>query len=512
MAFPFPIKIDNKPTSKRSFEANELQVLRQWFINNKLFGAPPVFNKDKPEDKIPGQLAQIVRVLEQSAGNEPTIYDNGTSRSSATTSANTLTLQVERALTQVLGRSPGRGTDGFVTALNSAFPTGKDGNVLAAPARSVVSLYSPDSEGLSGQLSVEQANLYRQASIIGNDVLDGLQPFNPTADIDAVEALRALIRSQIRSLIDEFGRLDEPRKERVENFFSALGPDETSEGGSLFRFGDATRLVANRLFGERSDANRLFGEGGSIIPVTVGDETQVAGYQLLLNYVNTLQNIWQRFTPITEIEEQVTGRYSERLSRVNIMLPVIADSNISFMSALDSVGFTHSERRSDAALFNTLDFLPKEVNFLEAVGDQTKVDPLVERVIKAVVALPASQVPTLGRTAVITPTLPDMTINDFDEWVDRFTTMEAPSILSESGQYGLDFVTDQADTLFWTIASVLYAIQDPSNQSKLLGKVLSFERVQQTLSELVFQLDTLADLGVVKPLTLPGALITTLTA
>jgi hypothetical protein len=69
----------------------------------------------------------------------------------------------------------------------------------------------------------------------------------------------------------------------------------------------------------------------------------------------------------------------------------------------------------------------------------------------------------------------------------------------------LRFVTDQADTLFWTVAAVLYAITpDPKNpnapqrrnQSKLLGKVLSFERVQQTLSELVFQLDTLADLGV----------------
>jgi hypothetical protein len=478
MAFPFLI---NSEKQKRNFKAAELQVLRQWFINNKLFVAQPNLRKNG----VPGQLAQIVRVLEQSAGNEPTIYDNGTSRSSATTTTNSLTLQVERALTQVLGRSPGRGTDGFVTALNSAFPTGKDGHVLAAPARSVVSLYSPDSEGLSGQLSVEQANLYRQASIIGNDalkVLDGLQPFNPTADIDAVEALRALIRSQIRSLIDEFGRLDEPRKERVESFFSALGParDATSfppKNGSLSRLGKATRLAA---LNDR------------ITPVTVGDETQVAGYQLLINYVKTLQDIWQRFTPITSIEERVTGRYSERLSRVSIMLPVIADSNISFMSALDSVGFTQSERRSDAALFNTLDS-PAKVDFLEDVSGLEMSDPLVIKALTVNTTLPTSP-------ALVTPALPDMTVNDFNEWIDRFTTMEAPSLLSESGQFGLDFVTDQADTLFWTIATVLYAIQDQSNQSKLLGKVLSFERVQQTLSELVFQLDTLADLGVVKPL------------
>jgi hypothetical protein len=479
MAFPFLI---NSEKQKRNFKAAELQVLRQWFINNKLFVAQPNLRKNG----VPGQLAQIVRVLEQSAGNEPTIYDNGTSRSSATTTTNSLTLQVERALTQVLGRSPGRGTDGFVTALNSAFPTGKDGHVLAAPARSVVSLYSPDSEGLSGQLSVEQANLYRQASIIGNDalkVLDGLQPFNPTADIDAVEALRALIRSQIRSLIDEFGRLDEPRKERVESFFSALGParDATSfppKNGSLSRLGKATRLAA---LNDR------------ITPVTVGDETQVAGYQLLINYVKTLQDIWQRFTPITSIEERVTGRYSERLSRVSIMLPVIADINISFMSALDSVGFTQSERRSDAALFNTL-VDPDPVAFTPL--------PVISTALLAQEEIIISEATIPALLVRFTP-LPDMTVNDFDEWVDRFTTMEAPSLLSESGQFGLDFVTDQADTLFWTIAVVLYAIQDQRNQSKLLGKLLSFERVQQTLSELVFQLDTLADLGVVKPLMLP---------
>jgi hypothetical protein len=143
-------------------------------------------------------------------------------------------------------------------------------------------------------------------------------------------------------------------------------------------------------------------------------------------------------------------------------------------------------------LFNTLDS-PAKVDFLEDVSGLEMSDPLVIKALTVNTTLPTSP-------ALVTPALPDMTVNDFNEWIDRFTTMEAPSLLSESGQFGLDFVTDQADTLFWTIATVLYAIQDQSNQSKLLGKVLSFERVQQTLSELVFQLDTLADLGVVKPL------------
>lgn len=487
MAFPFPI-------TSGSFDptALNLQRLRQAFIDNFLFAQPQFLNGNS--NRISEQLSQIARVLGRSAGNEPTIYDNGTLRSSVTSSANALTLQVERALTQVLGRAPGRGTDGFISALNSAFPTGTDGRVTTAPARSVVSLYSPDAGGLAGQLAVEQANLYRQASIIGNDalkVLDGLQPFNPTADIDAVEAVRALIRSQIRSLIDEFGRLDEPRKERVDGFFSTLlvlaplnnGISERRVlGGSLVRLGAVAHLINRPEEGESRN--------GSIVPVTAEDETQVAGYELLINYVKTLQDIWQRYVLTTVSETEVTGRYSERLSRTSIMLPVISDSNASLMAAMDSVGFTKSERRSDAALFT----------MLESPGAVTLATPSINN-------LPGLRITT-------TIALPDMTVNDFDEWVERYTSLEAPSLLSTSGQFGLDFVTDQADTLFWTIAAVLSAItldssntEDRSNpntpnnirrrnQLKLLGKVLSFERVQQTLSELVFQLDTLADLGV----------------
>jgi hypothetical protein len=67
----------------------------------------------------------------------------------------------------------------------------------------------------------------------------------------------------------------------------------------------------------------------SILPVTAEDEAQVAGYELLINYVKTLQDIWQRYAATTESETKITGRYSERLSRVNVMLPVIADSNAS---------------------------------------------------------------------------------------------------------------------------------------------------------------------------------------
>jgi hypothetical protein len=504
MAFPVVgTLISSKPLEQNEAAKQELrqskrlQIMRQDLLN-KLFSQQ---TGTKQKDDVAQQLAQIAQVLGRSAGNEPTIYDNGSFRSSASGSASVLTQQVERALTQVLGRTPGRGYDGFVNALNCAFPTDAYGKVMTTPSKSVVSLagngnysnvgdgfYSPASlgnypaagSGYSpaptnsagvGQLSVEQANLYRQASINAADalrVLEALQPFDPIADIDAVEALRALIRSQINTLVDEFGRIDEPRRERVESYLNTLN-------ASILQMGELARLknrVASSIRGTTDETDET-----DVFPVTLSDETQVAGFELLNNYTDTLRAIWNQFLKTNKGTNTVTGRYSERLSRSYIMLPVISDSNTSFMAAMDSIGFTTSERRSDAALFSIFG-TPRST---DDPRNETSIDlPFLESVD-----------PTPFRVI-----LPDITVNDFNEWVERFATIEAPSILSASGQFGLDFVTDQADTLFWVIGIVLAAVKDDTTNSLLLDKVLSFERVQQTLSELLFQLDTLADLGV----------------
>jgi len=451
-----------------------LQKFRQALIT-QLFATPTT-----PTADIPKQLAQIAQILGRSAGTEPTVYDNGSVRTNATGSANLLTQQVERAITQVLGRTPGRASDGFISALNSAFPVSGDGKIVTTPTRSVVSLTSTSSTSNNtgaGQLSVEQANLYRQASLIAVDalkVLEGLMPFDPVADVDAVEALRSLIRSQINTLVEEFGRFDEPRKERVQTYLNTL-LTVNGNGGFLGQLGEQARFI---------DKSSLNGSA-EVFPVTLADETQIASYELLKNYVNTLRTIWLQYTQVTNTEKTVTGRYSERLSRASIMLPVITDSNISFMAAMDSIGFSESERRSDAALFSNLgeplliDGLPAPINSNE---------PPVNSVTLRLPGLPDSE-------DVRVP-LPDMTVNDLNEWAERFTTSEAPSILSTAGQFGLDFVTDQADTLFWVIITVLVAIKTNPKNGLLLERILSFERVQQTLSELVLQLDTLANLGI----------------
>jgi hypothetical protein len=339
----------------QTFLPRDLQILRQAVIDNLYITDEITIDIQEDEDgAVVQQLDRIAQILGRDATNEPTVYDNGLVRSSATGSANLLTQQVERALIQVLGRAPGREPSSFVNAMNGTFPMMADGRVMMTPSRSVVSLYSPtgngdrslvpssNGTGLSGQLSVGQANLYRQASLNAADalrVLEGLKPFDPTADLDAVDALRSLIRTQINILVEEFGRVDEPRKERVENYLNTLliqNAQGNVTGGYLLQLGEKARLINTNTF--------------TPIPVNVDDEALIAGYELLINYITTIRNIWNNYRINTSVELTVTGRYSERLSRASIMLPVIADSNSSFMSAMDSIGFTASERRSDASV------------------------------------------------------------------------------------------------------------------------------------------------------------------
>ena len=465
--------------------AGQLKRLRSGFLL-QLFLPKSQISQKNPEVQV---LNDIANSFSRFAAYQQTAFDSGGSRSSSSNDATSMQRQVERAITQVLGRATGRGANGFVSALNSAFPTtttSEGQQVSFTPSRSIVSLYrsggtnnsvyspgsdgygngmypqnsvtsaSSSSDGYAGTISARQANLYRQASIIVSDalhVLDGLTPFDPKAETDQVEALRALIRSDINSLIEEFGRVDEPRKERVLAYFSALDLHINGFGRIAF-------------LNEQETA-------------TVIDETQVAGFELLQNYNSALSITWNNF--LTVDAAPTSFSLSQRVERANILLPSVAQVNIDFEAAMDSVGFTEGERRSPAAKFSRLrgfDIPQNSKRQLNQFINSTS-DPRI-----AIDAL-----------------LPDITVFDLTEWVDRFSNLEGPSILTDSGVFGLDFITDQADQLFWVIAPIVIHIElgrsTSASASPSLEQILSNERVHFALNDLLGQLDSLADLSVV---------------
>jgi hypothetical protein len=443
------------------------QMKKQLFPTNPNPYTGPPFD---PADPIAQQqkqnqiLSDLASSFSRYAGNQQTAFDTGASRSSAGNNASQMQQRVERTFAQVLGRSYGSSPVGFVNALNGAFPMTADGQkVVSTQSRSMLSLYgasdasggmtamngygiaSPQTNSFMGQISARQAVLYRQASIVAADalqVLAGLTPFIPEADFEQVEALRVQINSEISALVDEFARVDEPRPERVRAYFDSL-----------------TLHVIE--FGRRAFLDKLG------LVATTQDEAQTANFELLKNYRDILRNIWDNF--YDQDRSSSFFSLSERVDRASILLPIIARGNDDFEAAMDSVDFVESDRRSIAT------------KFTELLDDPVSVPPLLRKVSFS---------------------MPDITVYDLTEWLDRFANFEGQNSLSASGQYGLNFVTDQADTLFWVIAPIVGHFQTTTPNltgNSTLEQVFANERVEWSLNNLLTQLQTLADLAV------PGA-------
>lgn len=441
-----------------SLQSLRAGVLAQLFVPTAAVGAP------QPDANTP-ILNDIANSFSRFAAYQQTAFDKGVARSSSNNDSSIMSRQVQSAINQVLGRGTGGGSS-FIAALNSAFPTvvTSDGpQVIPMPSRSMVSLYQPGgssngtytagstgsalipangyatvaANAYSGTLSAPQANLYREASIIANDslrVLASLTPILPEAIPEQVEGLRALVSSEINSLVVEFGRVDEPRKERVLSYFASLRTNLTD-------------------FGRRAFLDR------SIPPTTVDDEAQLAGFALLRSYVGTLRNAWDTY--YNYISSSSHPSLSEQVDYASILLPVVAQVNNDFAAALDSVDYPETERRTQASRFTRLATL-------------------------------------LSRLHIPPGSLSNITVYDLTEWIDRYASIEGPNILADSGQYGLDFISDQANQLFWVIAPVIAILKANENNtvtdSLMLVQVLSNERVRFALNTLLSQMNELANL------------------
>ena len=409
-------------------------------------------------------LGNLLGSFQRYAGNQKTAYDDGSVQSSPTSSTNVLERQVDRALTQVLGRSPGRGANNFINALNASFPQAGKGQSSFGPMVAYAgegSRTSADAINViatrSTEISSRQDALRRSTSIVMADaiqVLERLQSFVPQADDDRVEALRSLVMAQIKVLVEEFGRNDEPRPARVQAYLSALG-----------------EYVAE--FGKQAFLN------DPALATIVDDEDQVTKFDLLRTYVQMMAEAWKRYH---RAEKSVRkNSLSERVDRARVALPVVAQATVDFSNALESVGLSEDERRSRASRFSTLDVASIEMPRTEGGFIQ--------------------QNSSSGFSAASTRIgrwLPDITVSDLIDWLDQYANMEALSALDSV--YGIDFVTDQADRLFWTIAPVVAYLKTSrsigASSQSTLAQVLSNERVGWALDNLLSQIHELANLAI----------------
>jgi hypothetical protein len=466
--------------------AQQSQLLRRGLMA-QLYATQSIDPFGPPDVQNRLLLSDLLGSFKRYAGNQQTAYDSGSVQSGPTNTSNQWERVVDRAINQVLGKSPGKGANNFVNALDTAFPSkgyGRSTMTLSSGSEN----YSTN--GLLAEISTEQAILYRQVSTNMTDalkVLARIQYFSPNADKESVEALRELIRGRINFLVEEFRRADEPRSDLVTSYLRAL-TEYTNE------------------FGKKAFLNA----SGSA--VTIEDEEQVTNFKLFKSYLQTLRNAWAGYD-----KDERSGRFnslSVRVDRAKVLLPIVAQANLDFSNALESVGLSENERRSRASSFTALD-LPAILEFPVEAGSTGTKDSNIPTApqlatrsslinIENINFFPAGS-PQSGNSTVtmldpdyLSTWLPNITVSDLIDWLDRYSNIEAPSALEST--YGIDFVTDQADRLFWTIAPVVTHLKtvvasNPSSQS-MLKQILSNERVTWALDNILSQLNAIAELAV----------------
>jgi hypothetical protein len=244
---------------------------------------------------------------------------------------NEISLQrtVEGALRTVLGRLPKpNDTRSFLAALNQTF-------ALQEVEGRVEYIWTPRSYAgqteLGGGVTGAQASLYSRARVALDNslpLLDGLYPLLPEADPELADAARALVRSDMIELVNEFGLEGGPRVPRVDSLFIALLDQQTTDEDGLPIAGGHLGYLQSVFGLVRQQVN------------TLEEETNVTNFVVLQDYVQSLRDSWEVF------RTQWLGRdLGTRLVLLSRALSVATEAVDEVYAAMDSVFVGPSERQ-----------------------------------------------------------------------------------------------------------------------------------------------------------------------
>jgi SdrD B-like domain len=243
---------------------------------------------------------------------------------------------VERTLRDVLGWRP-RANDpkGFLAALEQAFTCEEvQGHT---ECRWTPRSYAVELQADMGAITGAQASIFARGKAMLDQVLpllEGLEPLLPDYDPQDTAAIRAIVRSELNELVNEFGVEGGPRVARVDQLLGFL-LDRTAE------FGDAERAGGNlgrlgRLFGlERDRIN------------TIDEERNFTNFLMLADHVVALRRSWDAQRAFFDRSNvQVAPFLGTQLVLLSRSLEVITESVREVEFALDSVFIGPSERQT----------------------------------------------------------------------------------------------------------------------------------------------------------------------
>ncbi len=135
-------------------------------------------------------------------------------------------------------------------------------------------------------------------------LLDGLRPLQPTADMQAADQVRRVLRTELNALVNEFGRPGGPRAERVDQLFHALLGTGPGAAGRL-------RLLGDRFaFGPRRVNS-------------VAEEQNLTNFLILVDHVYRLRRSWEFQTQWGQATSGLPVEVMRSLVAVNLALQEI---------------------------------------------------------------------------------------------------------------------------------------------------------------------------------------------
>lgn len=405
----------------------------------------------RPIRDIPESEVNIVDILPTS----DQVYRNGQMTASVSNidgKSGSLQQTLDAALSEVLGRNvKANDPKALRETLTQTF-TAKEANgrtdYLWTPRT-----YSSVQTDLGGTVSGAQASLYHRAKAAGNDaltLLDRLYPLETAADVQNIDAMRAIVRTEIVELIEEMGATGGPRVQRVDSLFQLLLGDGRDVdvlekvGGQLKSLADTFGLV-------RSQIN------------TVDEERNYSNYLIIKDYITSLRNSWNSY-----VHDSGGGAFvGTQLVLLSQALSVVAESVEEVYRIMELVFLGPAERQAvyidftkarDRNLLQRRPITPpaKEVAFLLPDGTPYFVEETIQLV-------------------------PPMSVEGLLTWILRFGREEGPAIAKVGGKLGIS-------KSIATTAKRLMVLTQAAAYSEVPNTAFRREGVRRSLRDLAFQL------------------------
>jgi hypothetical protein len=340
---------------------------------------------------------------------------------------------VDNALRDVLAvRAKASDPKGFLAALNQAFTcTETDGRSTC--------VWTPRSYAVQadlGAITGAQASIYTRAKALIDQsipLLEGLYPLRADADLQDVDAERAIVHSNMLELINELGVQGGPIVARVDSIFNTL------LGLNDFVPNDIEELQDSQLKSMRDE----FGFDRDLVN-TIEEEQNLTNFIIIVDNIASLRQSWINQRPFFDRSGSVEPFFGTQMVLLSRSLGVISESVHEVYYAMDSVFLDDAERHTVELVFT---------------------DPATR-----------------------------LFISELLGWTDRFASEEAPRLIQDGGKSGVISLRPTLEQLAQLARGALLV---PKGQQNPAGLPAGFRtaRVQRALEELADHLNDALDLA-----------------